>query len=93
MEEKSILSPIPVQILLAQLLLWMKDRYATSHLFLVLIIAQVLASPMLSSTASGAGTLLMAALAAVTSVDMGLAHFVIVSNESTQLRQLLKGNF
>jgi hypothetical protein len=46
---------------------------------------------MLSSTAGGAGTVLMSALAAVTSVDMSLAHFVIVSNEATQLRQLLKG--
>jgi len=50
---------------------------------------QVLSSPMLATT-EGAPMLLMAALAAVTSVDRGVAHFVIVSNEATKLRQLLK---
>jgi len=50
---------------------------------------QVLASPMLAAT-TGTGTLLVAAMAAVTSVDTNLAHFVIVSNEATKLRQLLK---
>eukprot|EP00026_Physarum_polycephalum_P006265 Phypoly_transcript_06307.p1 GENE.Phypoly_transcript_06307~~Phypoly_transcript_06307.p1 ORF type:complete len:528 (+),score=72.63 Phypoly_transcript_06307:200-1783(+) len=50
---------------------------------------QVLSSPMLAAS-EGAPMLLMAALAAVTSVDNGVAHFVIVSNEATKLRQLLK---
>lgn len=43
------------------------------------------------ASSEGAPMLLMAALAAVTSVDRGVAHFVIVSNEATKLRQLLKG--
>ncbi len=51
---------------------------------------QVLASPMLAGV-TGAGIQLMTAIAAATSVGRGVAHLVIVSNEATKLRQLLKG--